>query len=163
VFVIQKITQRYDPAQDRIEFNVQDAEGRVLRLWLTQRLANRLPAPLVSWLDEDAGNTAASGLHAWEQAAAQAQLKPDRPVEAVAANEVLVTEIDLAHGTGAYSLVLKWQDGAARLSLGATELRQWLGILYRLVAGAGWPTQFWPAWLAPDAVTASGAPAAAFH
>ena len=39
MFSIQKITPRYDQEQDRLSLNVQNAEGQVLLLWLTQRLA----------------------------------------------------------------------------------------------------------------------------
>lgn len=157
MFVIRKITQQYDPAEDRIALSVEDADGRVLLLWLTQRLASRLAAPVACWLDEDLRAVAAgcveSSLHAWEQAAARAQLKSDRSVEAATASRaVLVSEIDLTRGAQAYTLTFKWGgDGAACLNLNATELRQWLGILHQLFVSAEWPLQAWPAWLAPEA------------
>ncbi|MFN7085200.1 MAG: hypothetical protein ACK4N4_01075 [Burkholderiales bacterium] len=154
MFIIQKITQHYDPEQDRVGLTAQDAAGRVLLLWLTQRLANRLAGALGGWLDASvkavAAASAAPSLQAWEQAAAQVQLKPEPPVDAAAAqNEALLRVIDLARDAGGYTLTFKWgQDGAARLMLDETELRQWLGILYRLFEAAEWPRDAWPAWFA---------------
>lgn len=157
MFVIQKITQCYDPEQDRIGLTAQNAEGQVLLLWLTQRLANRLAGVLANWLDEDV-KTMASGesifsLHTWEQSAAQAQFKPERPVERVAAQgEALMNAVDLARGPNGYTLTFKWgSEGAARLILTATELRQWLIILHRQFDTAGWPKHAWPEWFAAGA------------
>lgn len=71
MFVIQKITQGYDPEQDRIGLTAQSAKDQVLLLWLTQRLANRLAGALARWLGEDvktlASGQSAFSLHAWEQ------------------------------------------------------------------------------------------------
>ena len=53
MLVIEKISQHYDPEQDRIGLTAQNAEGRVLLLWLTQRLANRLAGALTRWLDKE--------------------------------------------------------------------------------------------------------------
>ena len=51
MFVIQKITQRYDPEQDRIGLTTQNAKNQVLLLWLTQQLANRLAGALAAgWM-----------------------------------------------------------------------------------------------------------------
>jgi hypothetical protein len=167
MFMIQKITQRYDPEQDRIGLTAQSAKDQVLLLWLTQRLANRLAGALTRWLDEEL-KTIASGrsvfsLHAWEQSAARAQMKPGRPVDPAAAqSEALVNAVDLARGPNGYTLTFKWGSaGAARLTLTATELRQWLGILYRQFDTAGWPKHAWPKWFAAGA--GSGAPSTMHH
>lgn len=166
MFIIQKITQCFDPAQDRICLSVQDGNDQVLLLWLTQRLANRLAGALANWLDDDlkiqAAGQSVPSLHAWEQAAAQAQLKPDRPVETAAAKgEALLETVDLARGLHGYTLTFKWGGtGAAQLTMSGTELRQWLGILHRLFDTAGWPKHAWPQWFgavgsAPSAATYS--------
>ncbi|HLA29036.1 MAG TPA: hypothetical protein VJZ49_14210 [Syntrophales bacterium] len=150
--MIQKITQHYDPEQDRIGQTVQNTEGQVLLLWLTQRLTILLVGTLTSWLDEDVKTLASVqsvfSLNAWEQSSAEAQLKPDRPVDPAAAQgEVLVNAVDLARSPNGYTLTLKWRSaGAARLMLTVTELRQWLGILHRLFNTANWPKHVWPEW-----------------
>lgn len=166
MFVIQKITQIYDPEQDRVGLTAQNAQNQVLQLWLTQRLANRLAGPLAHWLDEDlkamtAGQSAFS-LHAWEQSAARAQMKPGRPVDPAAVrSEALLNAVDLTRGPNGYTLTFKWGSaGAARLILSATELRQWLDILYRQFDAAGWPKNAWPDWFAtaPESAAPPTAP-----
>jgi len=160
--MIQKITQHYDPEQDRIGLTAQNAKDQVLLLWLTQRLANRLAGALACWLDEDlktmtAGQSVFS-LHAWEQSAARAQMKPGRPVDPAAAQgEALLNAVDLVRGPSGYTLTFKWGSAdAARLTLTATGLRQWLGILHQLFDTAEWPKHAWPEWFAVGAE--SGAP-----
>jgi hypothetical protein len=154
MFVIQKITQYYDPEQDRIGLTVQDAEGRVLLLWLTLRMASRLADSLSNWLDEDVKSSASGqsvfSVHAWEQSSAEAQLKPERPVDPAAAqSEALLNAVDLGRGPNGYTLTFKWRSGGdARLILNSTELRQWLIILHRLFATAEWPKHAWPTWFA---------------
>jgi len=157
MFLIKKITQHYDPEQDRIGLTVQNTEGQVMMLWLTQRLVNRLASVLADWLDRDvktmAGEHSIFSLHVWEQSAAKAQLKPEFPVEQAAAqSEALVNVVDLGRAPDGYTLTFKWKsEGAARLMLKATEMRQWLIILYRQFDTAGWSKQSWPEWFADDA------------
>ena len=152
MFTIKKITQHYDPEQDRIAQTVQNTEGQVLLLWLTQRLAVRLVGTMASWLDEDVKASASLQslftLHAWEQSSAEARLPSDQPVDRAAAQgEALVDTVDLARSPNGYILTFKWRPaGAARLTLMATELRQWLGILHRLFDTAEWPKHVWPDW-----------------
>jgi len=163
MLIIQKITQRFDPLQDRICLGVQDSNGQVMLLWLTQRLANRLAGALANWLDAElriqAAGQSVPSLHAWEQAAAQAQLKPDQPVVAATAKSAALLEsVDLTRGLHGYTLIFKWgATGAAQLTMSGTELRQWLGILHRLFDTAEWPKNAWPQWFA----VAGGAPSAA--
>jgi len=166
MFVIQKITQHYNREQDRIAQTVQNAAGQVLSLWLTQRLTNLLVGTLSSWLEEDVKTSSAgqvAKMHAWEQSSAEAQLQPDIPVNPAAAQgEVLVSTIDLARSQSGYNLTFKWGvDGAAFLTLTATELRQWLGILHHLFDLAEWPKQAWPEWFSVS--EKNGSPTAAHH
>jgi hypothetical protein len=164
MFVVTKVTQRYDPQQDRIRLSLQNAAGDVLVLWLTQRLANQLAPALANWLEDSlkgsAGAESATTLHVWEQSAAQARLKPGRPVDpATATAEALPSTIELARGPKGYAMTFKWgRAGAARLTMNATELRQWLGILHRLFDTARWSKHAWPKWL--SAAAAEGKPPA---
>ena len=156
MFVIQKITQHYNQEQDRIGQTVASAEGRVLLLWLTQRLINLLVGTLASWLEEDvkisAAGQSAFKLNAWEQSSAEALVKPDRPVDpTVAQGEALVNSIDLARSPNGYTLTFKWGPaGAALLTFTAIEMRQWLGILHHLFDIAEWPKQAWPEWFSAN-------------
>jgi len=165
MFMIQKITPRYDQEQDRLSLNVRNAEGQVLLLWLTQRLANRLARTLGGWLDEALDNAttgqAASSLQAFEQSAAQAQLKAHSPValepEAAQAG-ILLTSVDLARSPDGYVLTFKWGgETGARLFLSLLELRQLLGIISCLFTAADWPRHAWPAWFAAETGAAAAA------
>lgn len=169
MFVIKKITQHYDPEQDRISLTAQTAEEQVIVLWLTQRLVNRLAEILSSWLEKEVkamvGEHSIFSLQAWEQSAAQAQLKPEPPVVRTAAqSEALVNLIDLGHSSKGYTLTFKWKsesEGSARLMLTATEMRQWLIILYKQFDVAGWTKLAWPKWFSVD--TQSGTPSSTHH
>ena len=152
MFVIQKISQHYNQEQDRIGQTAQNAEGQVLLLWLTQRLANLLVGTLSSWLDEDmktelAGQSALV-MHAREQMSAEAQLQLGQPLDPTTAlGEALVNTIDLARSDNGYKLTFKWGlAGAAFLAFTAMELRQWLSILHHLYDIAEWNKQVWPDW-----------------
>lgn len=160
-FKIEKITQNYDATEDRVSLNVQNASGEVVVLWLTQRLANRLATFLIGWLNEDfaasdRGNPT-SDLQAWEQQAAQAQLKADeQPVARhTARGEYLLKKVDLARNSRHFTLNFVWENGSAKLSLTAIQLRQWLGILYKLFDKAEWPKANWPNWFAGDPASTS--------
>lgn len=162
MFVIQKISQHYNQEQDRIGQTAQNAEGRVLLLWLTQRLVNLLVGTLSSWLEDDlqtsSADQSAFKLNAWEQSSAEAQMKPDLPLDPAAAQaEALVNTINLARSPNGYDLTFRWgAAGVAHLTLTATELRQWLGILHHLFDIAEWPKQAWPEWF--SASQKNGAP-----
>ncbi len=162
MFLIQKISQFYYPEQDCIGLTTQNADGRTLLLWLTQRFANRLVGTLAHWLDEDV-KTVASGqsvfsLHGWEQSSAEAQLKIGRPADPAAAQgEALLNAADLTCGPSGYTVTFKWGSaGTVRLMFHTTELRQWLSILHRQFDTTGWPKHAWPEWFAAGA--GSGAP-----
>lgn len=157
---IDKLTQGYDAVEDRLFIDVRLAGGEARRLWLTQRLAGVLVQHLCAWLDEHLALTASghkdTRLHAFEQQAAAAALAPDRAVEP-GREATLVHSVDLDRGEQAVRLVFRAAGAASgpEMTLDATRLRQWLGILRGLSAEAGWPTGHWPAWLD----TSQGTPA----
>jgi len=173
MFAIEKITQRYDPVQDRIGFMVENAGNEVLLLWLTQRLANRLAATLTKWLDEDEKAAASDSGHAtvslqaWKQDAARQKMTPQKPVNpavnpAADLGEVLLKEVGLGRRPSGYSLTFKWgTEETARLMLSPTGLRQWLIILHRQYDKAGWSKHAWPKWFVTD--EKKGMPTASDH
>jgi hypothetical protein len=149
-----KLSQVYDVAEDRILIIAEDAEGKLYRLWLTQRLAIQLVGALVKWLESETPAAAtrphALTVQAWEQAAAIAQYVPAAPVEqAVKADirEGLVTSIDLQHISGHFTVVFRLSSEVGLMSgFNAMELRQWLSFLHGLFQVAAWPLTPWPAW-----------------
>lgn len=151
MFIIQKISQRYDPHEDRLCLSASNPLGETCALWLTQRLANQLALSLAQWLDETlhqlSDRSAARDVHAWEQAAAQAALRADEPVSTPMPPHLLHS-IDLSRQDDIYGLTFRWApEGAAQLTLNATELRQWLGILAQLYRSGEWPMHAWPTWI----------------
>jgi hypothetical protein len=168
---IQKITLTYDEREDRLRLAVEEADGALLTLWLTRRLADRLARALVEKLDSrlaaalaGAPSQAASlaALQEWEQGAALAQYRSDTPVRIEApVPGGLIDSVDLGHRGEATVLVFRWPGGHdATLALEAAQLRQWLAILYTDYGRAQWPTEgVWPAWLTPS--PAAAAPTAA--
>lgn len=174
MFIIQKITQRYHPEQDRVSFSVENVEQKVLLLWLTQRLANRLVGILVSWLAEDSQTVSitqsSSDLRILQQVPTQQMQQTQQAQQtqgtvvsavdaAVAQSEVLLDTIDLARDQhGAYVLTFNWTENNARLILSATELRQWLNILNRLFDTAEWPKHVWSEWFAVNNEMSSARP-----
>lgn len=153
--VIRKLTHAYAAVEDRIALTALTTADETLLLWLTRRLANRLIAPLTAHLDEQvrasagqAGSAPPELLHAFEQSAAEVQLRPQAPVRPEqAAVEGLLTEVDLAPRGDRLVLSLKWAGGRASLAFTPTELRQWLLILHKVYAAAGWTPGPWPDWL----------------
>jgi hypothetical protein len=155
MFIIQKITQSYDSEQDRIGLTVENTRNQVLVLWLTQRLANQMAAALVKWLDEEVKPSASeqtppSNVQACKQSVAQAKMVRGKPVDRAAAKgQVLLNTVELVRGPKGYTLIFKWgSDGAARMMLTPTRLRQLLIILYRQFDKAGWSKHVWPEWFA---------------
>ncbi|AQV96383.1 hypothetical protein BJN34_21165 [Cupriavidus necator] len=154
MFTIDKVTVSYDTEEDRLHLAVSDAQQQPLGLWLTRRLANQLIGVLLGELAEsEAGQTDAhvrTAVQAWEQAAANAQLKPQTPVrsDAVLSN-CLVTSVDVMHADGHVGLVFQLRESRpAALTLSHTALRQWLGIVHKLYGKAEWPCDgLWPDWM----------------
>lgn len=172
---IEKITLAYDEREDRLRLDMQEADGQLLTLWLTRRLADRLARALVDKLDSRLAATVAGGalqaaslaaLQEWEQSSAMAQYRSDTPVRGETAGRGgLIDSIDIGQRGAATVLVFRWPAGHdATLALEAAQLRQWLTIVYRDYGRAQWPTEgVWPGWLAPDPAGATPADAGLMH
>lgn len=134
---IKSITTEYIAADDRIRVSALLEDNRTVVLWLTQRLLGKLIGELVTRLPhEPAARVPVSG-----QGAA--------PTQAVKADDaavtVLIDVIDLSIRPHETSLTFKaGTDFCTALHLSELARRQWLQILYRLYAKAGWPLDIWP-------------------
>jgi hypothetical protein len=163
MFVIQKISQHYDFHQDRICFTVQDADSAVMLIWMTQRFSNYLVKALLAILDKHtqaspsgqavtAAGQSVSGIHVWEQLAAQKQLQPDHtPVKVVqVVREILPDQVEIsckAEQGIKYTLTFKVKaETVACLTFNKVQLRQWLGMFYKTYQKAAWSMQVWPDW-----------------
>ena len=151
---LHRITTRYEAHEDRVRLSGEKEDGRTVRLWLTQRLCLRLLPPLLHWLETQAGDLPAA--EAWQglsQQAARAALSPGEPVQDDAADHWLVDAVDVTTQAAGVKLRLRCgEQVCGELTLAATPLRQWLGILHDQWRRAEWPASAWPAWFTPTAV-----------
>jgi hypothetical protein len=159
---IVKLTQGFEAAEDRVFLDVLLEGGVCHRFWLTQRLGGSLVPHLCQWLDDHLARTASGHhdlrLHHFEQRVAQSALRPDAAV-APAEAQSRIDSIDLDRDEAHVRITLKAAADAAldpaTMTLDATQLRQWLGILRDLYRAAGWHTGMWPTWIGADATSAS--------
>ncbi len=164
---IDTLTQGYDAVEDRLFIDVRDAAGAVLRLWLTRRLADAVFGHLCDWLQRSRSRGDAGFdqlLHSWDQQAAQAGLRSGEPVR-WQGEAVLLVAVDFTQTDQGCQLVFKTQlagqqQPVAAVTFTLVQLRQWLGIVHRLYAPAGWPEDIWPDWLHNAVRAAEAAPTA---
>ena len=170
MFKIEKITSHYDAEEDRLRLVVGDGKGQTLALWLTRRLADeligmlldQLPVPGASATDEHVR----AALQAWEQAAANAQFKPQPPVPSSAGQSGgLVTSVDVMNADGHFAMVFNLHgDQSASITMDATRMRQWLGIVHGLYGKAQWPCEgLWPDWITGNVLSATGIGGSILH
>jgi hypothetical protein len=163
--VLERLTTRYDPNEDRMQITGVADDGQTLTLWLTQRLLNRLVLHLCSSLEQpnqQPGNSLNSSVtslslpvrnhleQSFAQQRARSALSVQPPVVPVAdAPQWRVDSVDIKQGSGRVHLVLKGAiDGQqALLPLPLPVLRQWLGVVFEQYRQGGWPMQVWPAWM----------------
>ena len=158
-----RVTTVYVDVEDRFRLSGETQDGQVLVLWLTQRLLCRLVPHLVQWLDKRAPLQASSRpvaaaaqvMHGFAQQSAVARLSPQAPVETTAAGQDwLVQKVDVATLEDAVGLTFRAPgEGAekASVTMDATHLRQWLGIVHAQWRHAGWPLEVWPQWMLEQA------------
>ena len=172
--VAHKLSQVYDSVEDRILLLSEDAEGAVCRLWLTQRMTNKVVLALVKWLGEQSAShlpqVPAETAQTWNQAAAVSQFIPSAPVEVAVSSpsaasaatplsvaaEGLVRSVDVQRSGESYMLIFHLGSEPTLASpFSAVELRQWLSILHGLYQAAGWSMEAWPSWMENPIATAA--------
>lgn len=164
IAAISRLTTDYVDTEDRLRLSGLIANGPPVAMWLTQRLATRLLAALLQWLDKQVGGTKAAQapaaaadlqselVHGFAQEAAVADLKPLERVQAAATDGWLIQSVDLTPQEQGITLIFRTADGqAVGLPLKAQELRQWLAIMRGIWLGAGWPEAPWPEWMKAEA------------
>jgi hypothetical protein len=169
--VANKLSQAYDGVEDRILLLSEDDQGSICRLWLTQRMTNKVVAALVKWLGEQSASQLpqipADTAQTWNQAAAVSQFIPSAPVNvsstppplaavAPSASEGLVKSIDVQRSGESYMLIFHLgTEPTLASAFSPVELRQWLSILHGLYQTAGWSMDIWPIWMANPIATAA--------
>jgi hypothetical protein len=152
---VRKFSLAYDAQEDRIAWDSEDADGTTMRLWLTQRLCRGLVAAILPMLEAAAPQQVApqhqATAQSWEQAAALSDFGKSpsvRPTPQSASG--LVRAVHLRPSAQEITFLFEFGAGAS-CSIGVRHagVRQMLFVLRRLYAGAGWPADFWPAWISP--------------
>jgi len=157
---ISRFTSEFVDLEDRVRLSSEVVDGRVVSVWLTQRLLNRLVPHLAGLLEKETQNTprgevlqafaqqAAVTSHA-QQAIGQAGVAP-----ALSAEQWLVRAVDV--NAGGETVALKFRGESAKqevdVAMSQVQLRQWLGILRSQYVKAGWDVTSWPDWLGESSV-----------
>lgn len=174
--LIQRMTTRYIPFEDRVCLMAETDRDVMVHLWLTRRLLDKLLPPVFRWLEkittttdivapepaeapssttDDPGPAGVRSETASEEEAG-AEQKETVSVQTddtqTARQEWLVSDIKLAGGEKGIRLIFQPAPGTAdaepvTLVLETRAARQWIVILYRHFRTAGWSVNAWPAWL----------------
>ena len=157
---IRRFSLAYDGDEDRLAWDMADADGATTRLWLTQKLSRRLVGALAEILEKrtaaDAPPAQRPVLQSWEQAAAMATFGKVPGVKPEAgATSGLVKVVHITAGDAGLSLVFEFAaDGRRTIGLDPPAVRQTLALMHQLYVAAGWPMDFWPSWVASPAAPA---------
>jgi hypothetical protein len=158
---IRRFSLVYDGEEDRIAWDMLDVEGAVTRLWLTQKLCRRFALAVTEILEKRTAGGAATGhgsaLQSFEQAAAMSEFGKTPGVTLTSdAKSGLVRKMQLSSTADGLGLTFEFGDGESRtFGLGVAAVRQTLAVLCKLHEAAGWPDDFWPAWVADPAAPAA--------
>ena len=151
MFHIHKISQRYDSREDRIEVAIQNESGVVVKLWMTQRLANRMLAVLVKWLPdlhEDAklSQQSLNSSDAQSDVISKSSGEDNGAVKFdCASEEGLLKSVDMNYQQKDYALTFKWGvTGAASITMGLEQLNGFIDGMALLYRSAGWDMKTFP-------------------
>ena len=173
---IQRVTVAYLELEDRIRLTGETKDGKIIGLWLTQRLMLRLLPHMFAWLEQQTptisttspenSSQASTMIQSFAQQEARQVLKkqPSAPVPLTEKTSLLLVKtLDLTSRNGKLTITFGLADGSkTRLRLSASQLRQWLTIVNRNWMKANWPRTPWPIWM-EDKKSASNQSNEAFH
>lgn len=167
---LKRITTEYLALEDRVRLTGEVREGKLVVLWLTQRLLQRLLPVLLRWLEpqgadslraemvfnfaQQAGHTEPMmpGLTRQTDTPEPVNLAPLQPL--ADSISIVVESVDVEQSDEAIRLLFKSESGnLAEFGFKAHSLRLWLGILHRAYCHAQWPLDAWPTWLREGAAT----------
>jgi hypothetical protein len=150
MLILDRITTLYSAEEDRLSISATIKDGGTARIWLTQRITNRLIPPLLKLVGPKKDDPLYSEVIA--EIAQQKAVERQEVVAPVRVQEVqhewLVHKIDLSLASSGAALKLWNLDGqGADVNLHGELLRQWLDIVRRLYIKAGWTGVDWPDWM----------------
>ena len=148
MFKIKKISQRYDSREDRIEVAIQNDTGQVIRLWLTQRLSNKMVSILSKLIPEQQEKSKELSTNPLNESEInQSRNNKELAVDySSAAEEGLLTTIDISSSQNDYTITFKWGViGAASIYMGIEQIDCFFDGLIRLYELAKWNLNSFPA------------------
>lgn len=152
----ERFTTQYLPLEDRIQLGGEMKDGTTETIWLTQRLLLGVLPALIHWLEKQSPTPQPSEIVlSFQQQAAKAALKPQRPVQVGAGSTAWVAAAADIASKGS-NLLLTFKSSSQHMvhfALTAQQLRQWLGIVHKVWRQAGWPRQVWPEWFSETTAT----------
>ena len=152
---LQRITVLYSEEQDRISINAAVRDGETARIWLTQRMTNRLIPALINVIKPRHEDPVYAEIIAGvSHQKAVSRQEPSAPVTANAPeHEWLVSKIDLQMPPSGTVVIFYSPTGqSARIGFNGDLMRQWLSILQRVYVAAEWRGTDWPEWMATPAI-----------
>jgi len=168
VITLEKVTTEYIELEDRIRISAIASDDSIITLWASRRMLIRLIPPISDWLDEtkrtssQMNETSKQLMNDFAQSNAQAQLKPESPVnpdnyksqiKTAVVNSWLIHEIDVKRSDQVMELCFKnGEHSNARLVLTKLFARQWLMILHSQWVKSEWPMNIWPEWFTKSSV-----------
>lgn len=174
--LLSKLTTVYVPAEDRIRISGDIGNNKVVNIWLTQRMLNRLLPHMTQWLEKlnNPSTQRADLLQSIEQQQAQSKhservqagqdtpVPPDEPHQ-----EWLSLSVDIQMPENAFRLIFKDQEKnptkLAVLQLQPVQLRQWLNVLFTVYKQGQWPSDAWPDWMQEQTLPAKAPAGKALH
>ena len=157
---IQKFSLVYDPAEDRLACDTEATDGVTTRLWMTRRFCKGVVEAIIPLLEKSIAAGAAEHqalVQSWEQAAAMADFGATPAVQPTAQSAFgLVQAAHLAPWEQGLTITFDFGAGDSRsMGLAFAEVRQMLSVMHKLHVAAGWPLDFWPAWVSDPAAAAA--------
>lgn len=155
-FIIQTFTVRFDPVEDRMRLDVEDANGNKQSFYLTRRLLDKVIPAITAKLEQKTPSGVPSELmQAMVQSKARQSRAQNTPATAVEARSdapqwlcktVRVTE------TEAGMVIAFSNDGGqeAGIALREEQVRATLDILHSNYKTGEWDTSVFPDWLETD-------------
>ena len=131
-------------------------DGRVIRLWFTQRLFNALLGIIFQWLEQKSKTSNEVTRHVEQAFAQEAAVSSTQPQEAVLSEGVnrsmLVQAVDTISAENEISMNFRIDENnpnseAYVFTIAEFHLRQWLHSLRALYLRAGWSDMHWPEWV----------------
>jgi hypothetical protein len=155
---IKRFTTIFDAEEDRLKVAVELEDGSTRLLWMTRRLLLRIVPQLVALLErnerqkalQQSAPVAAENLHRQNQMAALGRISPQKTIVAPEPEHgILISGLTLRQTPKGLLFIFFDRHKTPHLTVpfDAVLLRQWLSVLHRNFAAAGWTDDVWPEWM----------------